>query len=382
MHIVFITDEYPKKGKGHGGIGTMVYMLAHAMHLNGHTISIIGQNNDKADDETEDNGIRVIRVAKSMWPAAKFADYAIRLNKRLRRLHREQPIDIIEAPELSFGLTEKISGVSYIIRLNGGHHFFTKYENRPREKKKVWMEKRAFAICDAIIGVSQFVYDITKSEVKFDKPHTIISNPIDTSAYAPDPSVLVDRNLLVFAGTIVEKKGVRQLVLAMPKVLKLFPNIRLELYGRDWQRPDGSSYSEYLKTFIAPQFSSQILLKGEITRMDLKTLLLKAGICIFPSHMEAMPLVWLEALGLGKAILASETGPGKEVISNGKTGILINPHNPDSIADGLITLLKDPALCERLGKAAREDAIKRFSLQSVAEKSIAFYQQVKSAKYK
>ena len=379
MHIVFITDEYPKAGFSHGGIGTMVYMLAHAMKAMQHSITILGINYETKDEDITEDGIRIIRLAKSTRLFFKFADHARRLNKTLKTLHAAHKIDIVESPELGLAFVKKIPDITWIIRMNGGHHFFTKFENRPREKKKVWMEKRSFSIADAFIGVSRFVYDTTVAELGTNKPHAIISNPVDTKKFAPDPFILPVENTLLFAGTLIEKKGVRQLVQAMPAVVKKYPDVKLHIYGRDWPMADGTSYTAFLKKQING-LDKNIIIHGAIDRNALQKEMLRAAICVFPSHMEAMPLVWLEALGSGKTIIGSNTGPGPEVIDHGKTGILVNPHEPAEIADAIINLLADKQHQQRLGVAARKAALQHFSVESVAAQSIAFYQQIQQNK--
>ena len=77
---------------------------------------------------------------------------------------------------------------------------------------------------------------------------------------------------------------------------------------------------------------------------------------------------------MGKAVVASQTGPGPEVIEHGVSGLLCNPHQPDSIAEALLQVLTSPDLCKRLGAAARERAEKLFSLEKLVYENIAYFQ--------
>ena len=89
-----------------------------------------------------------------------------------------------------------------------------------------------------------------------------------------------------------------------------------------------------------------------------------------------MPLAWLEGLAAGKAVVASQTGPGPEVIEDGVTGLLCNPRDPDSIAAALIRVLKDPDLRRRLGSKAREDVKQRFELHMIVGKNEEYYRRL------
>jgi glycosyltransferase involved in cell wall biosynthesis len=90
--------------------------------------------------------------------------------------------------------------------------------------------------------------------------------------------------------------------------------------------------------------------------------------------MEALPIAWVEGLAMGKAVVASETGPGPEVIEDGVSGLLCNPHDPDSIAAALLRVLNDAPLRARLGAAARQRAEQLFSLEKLVHDNIEYYE--------
>ena len=121
-------------------------------------------------------------------------------------------------------------------------------------KKKGFQEKRSFRKADAFIAVSKFVKSHTQKYLSYhNKPISIISNSIDLEVFKPKPDVKVKPKSVLFAGTICEKKGVAQLIKAMPKVLEAFPEVKLYLYGRDWYFKDGKSYIAYLENEVIPE---------------------------------------------------------------------------------------------------------------------------------
>jgi glycosyltransferase involved in cell wall biosynthesis len=94
---------------------------------------------------------------------------------------------------------------------------------------------------------------------------------------------------------------------------------------------------------------------------------------VYPSHMEALPLAWLEGMAMGKCVVASNTGPGSEVIVDGESGLLCNPLDPASIADKVIAALTKPAMRQSLAARARERVVQRFSESALAAQNEAFY---------
>ncbi len=101
--------------------------------------------------------------------------------------------------------------------------------------------------------------------------------------------------------------------------------------------------------------------------------LARASVCVYPSHMEALPLAWLEGMAMGKAVLGSRTGPGHEVIEDGVSGMLCDPHDPGSIAECLVRLLSDAALRADLGRCARRRAVDGFSEAAMLDRNESFY---------
>jgi glycosyltransferase involved in cell wall biosynthesis len=91
-----------------------------------------------------------------------------------------------------------------------------------------------------------------------------------------------------------------------------------------------------------------------------------------------MPIGWLEGLATGKAVVASKTGPGPEIIDDGVTGLLCDPSNPASIAEKVIRLLKDGDERRRLGAAARKLCEERYSLPDLVGRNINYYRQLLS----
>ena len=247
MHICFITHEYPKEGFPHGGFGSFVKTMATALVRQGIKVSVVGINYTALDEETEASGVCIYRLKKDMTKGLSWWFHSRAVAKKIRAIHEQNPIDIVEAAELGLAFIPKIKGVKYVIRLHGGHHFFAEAENRGINFWKGFQEKRSFKKADAFIAVSHYVKNHTEKYLSFhNKPIAYISNPIDTHFFSPkDVSVVPFQ--IAFAGTVCEKKGIRQLIQAFPMVKEKFPEASLEIYGRDWLFPDGSSYVQMLK---------------------------------------------------------------------------------------------------------------------------------------
>lgn len=377
MHVVFITSEFPTPGLPHGGVGTFVRFLGTSLTHRSVKVSVVGfyKNITSKESVSSESGVMLHRLRPSRWKSLRFLDHALRLNKALGAINRKQKIDLVESAELGLAFVVKKPGIKYIIRMHGGHHFFSQTEKRKISPWRGFQEKRSFAKADALVGVSRYVVEHTATYLGFDAVKVpVIFNPVNLEKFHhSDPSKIV-AGRIVFTGTVCEKKGIRQLVMAMPMICREVPVAHLMIAGRDWFFPSGQSYHQYLQDFIDPAVKDRITFLGMLPNTEMPDLIESAEVCAYPSHMEAMPLAWLEGLAMGKAVVASKTGPGPEVIDDGITGLLCDPYNPKDIAEKVIDLLKKPEMAIELRKNARRNVMQRFNIDQIAQDNIDFYQ--------
>ena len=266
--------------------------------------------------------------------------------------------------------------VSKLIRMHGGHHFFSVSLGRHPRPWRSWLERSSFRKADHFCAVSRFVAETTRQLLNMgNRAITLLPNPVDVERFRPRPEIPEESGLTLFTGTVCEKKGIRQLVQAMPRILETVPHARLLVAGRDTIDPvTGYSFTKRLRELLPPHIAARVEFLGHVENDRLPELIARAEVCAYPSQMEAMPVAWLEGLASGKAVLASRTGPGPEVIEDGVNGLLCDPHDPASIADRAITLLSDTNLRQRLGEAARRRAVSEFSTDLLVGRNESFYQ--------
>ena len=376
MHICFLTNEYPKAGFPHGGLGSFVKTMAEALVGKGIQVTVVGLNYVLSDETENVNGVNVIRIRKSKVKGLAWYFNSKNIAKTIAAIHKKNRIDIIEGAELSLAFLPKIKEIKYIIRLHGGHHFFAEGENRGINWWKGFQEKRSFKKADAFIAVSNYVKSHTAKYLSYhNKPIEVIFNPINSQLFQPK-DVAIDVNNITFAGTICEKKGVRQLIQSFPLVKEKFPSAVLNLYGRDWLFPDGNSYIKMLQETELPklgEYAKDVVFHGVVSFAEIPNAYAKAAVCVFPSHMETLGLVAPEAMAMEKPVIFTKLGPGPEVIIDGETGLLCNPHQPEDIANKIVYLLSNPELSLQFGKKARTSVLERFEITNLVKQNIAFY---------
>ncbi len=380
MHICFITSEYPKKGYPHGGIGTFVHTISRIFVKKGHKVSVIGINAYEKNDEYKiEDGIDIYRLKPKIIKGFTWYFNNRIISKKIEEIHLQDSIDIVETSELGLAFVNKISAIRYIIRLHGGHHFFAEAENRKVSLWKGFQEKKSFKKADGFIAVSNYVKTHTAKYLNYhNKPVRVIMSPINLNIFKFKPEVKVQPNMILFAGTVCEKKGIYQLIKALPKVHKVFPDIQLQIYGRDWFFDDGKSYISFLKDDISKLDLDKNLIQfmGSVNMSDLASRYAAAELCVFPSLMETQGLVAPEAMAMEKLVIFSDTGPGPETIVHKKTGLLCDPHTVDDISNKIIWALQNKDACKAIAKNAKNHVLSNFNVDEISEKNINFYEEV------
>jgi glycosyltransferase involved in cell wall biosynthesis len=110
-------------------------------------------------------------------------------------------------------------------------------------------------------------------------------------------------------------------------------------------------------------------------RRDRDTLYAAMDAFVLPSRWEGLSLALVEAMGAGRAVVATDVGGNPEVVSHGKTGLLVPPGDASALADALATVLTDGQLAQSLGSAACSDARERFSIDRHVSRLAALYRQ-------
>lgn len=376
MHICFITHEYPKPGFPHGGLGSFVKTIAEALVKRDIQVSIVGLNYTSQSESTVESGVVIHRIKRNRTKGIAWLLNSWAINKKLAEIHKQNPIQIVESAELDLAFINKFKGVKYVIRLHGGHHFFAEGENRGINKWKGFQEMRSFGHADAFIAVSKYVKNHTEKYLSYhNKKVEVIFNPINLEVFSPQ-NIPVEPCNITFAGSVCEKKGIRQLIQSFPIVKNEFPDVKLNIYGRDWFFPDGSSYIEMLKKEVLPSiypFDADVIFQGVREYSEVPKIYAKAKLCIFPSHIETLGLVAPEAMAVEKLVIFTNKGPGPEVIQHGENGLLCNPHDPKDIAQQIIWALQHEEKANEISKEARKSVLNRFELSKLVVENLKFY---------
>ena len=377
MKIAFLTPEYPHPKTGNsGGIGTSILALSQGLTSLGCEISILvyGQNED---DYFVDKNIHFYKIKNIKVKGLSLILTQKKVERLINSLFESRKIEIVEAPDWT-GFTAFISPkCPIVLRMHGTDTYFCYLDNRKVKYRNKYLEKRALKNAEGIISVSAFTGKLTNELMGLNKSFAVIPNSIDASLFKPKENDSKTLSILYF-GTLIRKKGLLELPEIFNIVNKSNNEVKLLLVGKDSAdiKTGAPSTWELMKLLFNQSSIKKVEYFGAVAYSKIQDLIKEATVCVFPTFAEALPLSWLEAMSMEKAIVASNIGWAEEMIENKKEGFLVNPTNHAQYAECILDLLNDSKKQELYGKAARKKVESQFSQKLIAKRSIEFYKKI------
>lgn len=202
----------------------------------------------------------------------------------------------------------------------------------------------------------------------------VVGNGVDTDRFQPVPpeeelrARLLDGGdvLVGYIGSFFRFEGLLCLVRAAAKVVEKAPNVRFFLVG------DGEDLPEVKRLTRELGLETVCHIPGRIPFEEVASYYGAADILVYPRLSSVLtemisPLKPLEAMAMGKCVLASRIGGLEELISDRATGYLVTPDAPDKLATAIEETATSPLLRKRLGAAAREYVVRERQWDKMAE---------------
>lgn len=167
-------------------------------------------------------------------------------------------------------------------------------------------------------------------------------------------------------GNLDRVKGQHILMKAIPMILKKAPDVRFLFVG------SGQEMGPLKRLARGLGINEHVVFTGAYPDAD--RIMELCDIIVLPSLNEGLPLTMLEAMAVGKPVVAARVGGVPEAIEDGKTGLLVQPNDPKAMAEAIISLLGDRKSAIMLGENAKEKMRGYFTLESMIKETESFYE--------
>ncbi len=408
LRIGFFVYEYPPQVVG--GLGTYAEYITQQYVDLGHDVSVFTLNNNGLKTREIMRGVEVHRPliadASNIWPFF-VADDLKKWGTNIKFFNDIFIYNILSATKFINGLIKKegykfdlvcchdwLSSIAGLVIKNETkipvvfHVHSTEWgrSDGPGSEVVTHFENAMAQNSDKIITVSYAMkQDLEKHGWQSSKI-SVVWNGVDPERYNPvnvqKQEVMAIRqkygipnnwNMLLFVGRLAWVKGVRNLLQAMPLVLKEYPNTKLVILGK------GGEQNDIVETAERLNIKDNVVYRFDFVSEKERIIHYAASdVCVFPSLYEPFGIVSLEAMALEKPVVVGARGVVgfKEQVVNGgtdQTGVHINAEDPADIAWGIKETLRDPEKAKNWGENGRRRVLEYFTWQKVADQTIKIY---------
>jgi glycosyltransferase involved in cell wall biosynthesis len=227
-------------------------------------------------------------------------------------------------------------------------------------------------LADRVIAVSQAVSsDLESGGTPADRIRIVMNGTLGTKRLPAETTPLpLQHPAIVSVAGISVRKGMYELIEAFNLVSERYPGAHLYLVG-------GGSIEEAKIREFAAQTAGADRIHFEQFRADPRTYLTAADVFVLASRREAFGLALIEARAAGCAIVATNVDGIPEIVEQGKTGLLVPPNNPSSLAEAISLLLDNADLRSRLQSQAARN-LERYAVERMSADTEVVYRELLS----
>ncbi|WP_433937498.1 glycosyltransferase [Sorangium cellulosum] len=296
----------------------------------------------------------------------------------IRRFFHQRAVDIVHvhnrAPLIFAGIAARLLRNRPVV-LYSEHNQINRAKGFDRRKFGYYAY-----LADEMVAVSHDLKRILVDDVKVRAPVRVIHNGIDGTRFTRAlnsgargrirAELGIGEQDFVFGCAVVhiEQKGLRYLIEAAPEVLRRAPEARFVVAG------DGALRAELQQRAQAAGLGDRMIFPGY--RSDVPELVSAFDAYVLPSLWEGLPLALLEALALGKPIVASRVGGVPEIVEHGVDGFLVPSKDPGALAEHLARVARDGELRERARTRSPAKFAEQFSLEAMVDAHVRLFDEL------
>ncbi len=383
--VMMLSWEFPPRVIG--GIAPHVHELSQALSALGVEVFVVTCDFPGAKEYETINGVKVYRIDSYKFASPDFATWTSMMNVNLQvkateilreegeRIHMLHAHDWLVANAsvalkhlFRIPLVATIHSTEYG-RRNGLH---TDYQ-RMIDSFESWLTREAWRVICCSNYMASHINSILGTPLGNIE---VIPNGIDASKFQRQVDLdgirrrfaSADERLVLFVGRLVYEKGAHLLVESIPMVLKEV-NAKFVIVGEGYMK------EQLIKRVKELGLETRAYVTGFLDEETVLGLFRVSDVVVIPSLYEPFGIVALEAMAARAPIVTTGAGGLGEIIDDEETGVTVYA-SPESIAWGVLRLLKDSSYAKGLSEAAYRKVVSEFEWQKIAERTKEVYKRV------
>lgn len=376
MRIAIISRELPPHG---GGIGSWSSKAARGLARLGNEVHLFTEAHNGEPPEDNSTGVHVHRIRPARlrpyslaWAWAAARAVAVSGAFDLVQACEWDAEAMVYALHPDSPLVTRLATPHYLVQATNQAPWRKRFRSTATSQMERLQARRSRRVISPTLILAKEVAERWRIDLDTIAIVPTGIDPPELSA-GPMPAFLTEAPYMLYFGRLEIRKGVDTLIDALPAILAAHPDVHCVLIGEDltW---NGVPFPQYAQQRCAAVMA-RIHFLPRMAHPELFQIVANARLVAIPSRWENLANTCLEAMVLGRPIIATSGSGFNEVLTDGVNGVLVRPRDPTALAEAAIKVLADPALLERLGAAARQRA-RDFTVDGMASGLMKVYGEV------
>lgn len=391
LHLAYLSYEFPPH-TAVGGIATYTEQIARLMAARGHAVEVFTAGPANSLNEFIAENLLVHRLQVKDRNQFHWA-----IAEHFAERHRERKIDLVESPEYQregFTIQQRFPQLPMIIRFHTPS-FWVKTLNKTYQQHSLKEQlKKTFGIkqynkeedAEYLFAQqskhwsvpSQVMKEVLVEQWNADPNRiSVLPNPFQPTTGLLNIPADTQTNTITYIGRLEIRKGLIELTKTIPLVLQQHPTVKFRFIGQSDRGPGNHKLMIDFMQQELKAYASQLEFIPSVSKQELENYFAQTDICVFPSLWEVFGYVCVEAMAAARGIVAGNVGGMKDMLHDIHGGILVNPTQPEEIANAILHLLHHPQQRMEMGTRSRQKTIDYYSNQLIVETE-QYYQKILS----
>lgn len=398
MNIVYVTNEFPGEMPA-GGLATYIKNISAIMRAHGHHVTVLTLSEKQSRVYMLENGVEIVTVkwhgySGKLWRKQKslietFMN-AWHIHRRLITYEAEHKVDMIQSANIG-GVGLFRTKYPTVVRLSSDgilwreadKYIFSKNQLSNHFQFEDWVEYITEKRADAVFAPGKITAKIVSQRTG--KPVSVIESPFYMDDLKEDKKIynleLSGKKYFLIHGSLQNRKGTKVVAESLYTMLDRYKDIYFVFAGANyWIDKNGERIRSvlYLKNF-AQQYADRVIYLGVLSKNQLFPIIKGAMACILPSRIENLSNACIEAMGLGKIVIATANAGYGQLITHKQNGLLFK-------RDSAVALEKTVDYFLHMSNAQKEkmeymaqETIGRLDAENCYQKLMGFYRTVVKA---
>jgi glycosyltransferase involved in cell wall biosynthesis len=371
---ILMGSGVPKRREG--GVATIIYNLGSELERLGHQVTYVFPDDLVAPGSVSPRFVELIF-------SFRLARYILENREKFSLVNLHAPAGLV------YGIRRKWrSGASYppyVMTLHGLEERRVHVMSREAKKGRAWnfgwknrlwhriyhfpRFRWSIRTADGAHAYSRDVWNLLQLKYNLDSDRVAyVPNGVERRFFVPRQYELHEELRLLYAGTWLDQRGIFYLRDALRSLAPRIPGLTMTIAG-------AGAPPEEILPFFGDDLAPRIVVRPVVPAECMPQLYAEHDIFVFPSLMEGLPSVLLEAMAGGMPVITTETCGMPDVVENDFNGLLIPPADVGALEQAILRLANSVELRRKLGQAARE-SMERYTWERAARQLETLFRHV------